>query len=29
MSADRIEADYLIETAHNPAKAVEVMAGEQ
>jgi ribulose-bisphosphate carboxylase large chain len=29
MSADRIEADYLIETADNPAKAVEVMAGEQ
>ena len=29
MSVERIEADYLIETAHNPAKAVEVMAGEQ
>ena len=29
MSVERIEADYLIETDHNPAKAVEVMAGEQ
>lgn len=29
MSAERIEADYLIETAHDPKKAVEVMAGEQ
>src|ERR1700722_2507317 len=29
MSLERIEADYLIETAHNPAKAAEVMAGEQ
>jgi ribulose-bisphosphate carboxylase large chain len=29
VSVERIEADYLIETAHNPAKAVEVMAGEQ
>jgi ribulose-bisphosphate carboxylase large chain len=26
---ERIEADYLIETAEDPAKAVEVMAGEQ
>jgi ribulose-bisphosphate carboxylase large chain len=26
---ERIEADYLIETAADPAKAVEVMAGEQ
>ena len=25
----RIEADYLIETAHDPRKAAEVMAGEQ
>ena len=29
MSVDRIEADYLIETAHDPRKAVETMAGEQ
>ena len=29
MSLERIEADYLIETAHNPTKAAEVMAGEQ
>jgi ribulose-bisphosphate carboxylase large chain len=29
VSIERIEADYLIETAHNPAKAVEAMAGEQ
>ena len=29
MSVERIEADYLIETAHDPAKAVEAMAGEQ
>ena len=29
MSVERIEADYLIETAHNPAKAAEIMAGEQ
>ena len=29
MSVERIEADYLIETAYDPAKAVEVMAGEQ
>jgi ribulose-bisphosphate carboxylase large chain len=26
---DRIEADYLIETADDPARAAEVMAGEQ
>ena len=26
---DRIEADYLIETAEDPARAAEVMAGEQ
>lgn len=26
---DRIEADYLVETAEDPARAVEVMAGEQ
>ncbi|GAG52316.1 unnamed protein product, partial [marine sediment metagenome] len=25
----RIEADYLIETAHAPMKAAEIMAGEQ
>lgn len=29
MSVQRIEADYLIETAYDPAKAVEAMAGEQ
>ena len=27
--SDRIEADYLIETAEDPSRAVEVMAGEQ
>ena len=26
---DRIEADYLIETAEDPVRAAEVMAGEQ
>lgn len=26
---DRIEADYLVETAEDPARAAEVMAGEQ
>lgn len=29
ISPARIEADYLIETAHDPRRAVEVMAGEQ
>jgi ribulose-bisphosphate carboxylase large chain len=29
MSVERIEADYLIETTHDPRKAAEVMAGEQ
>jgi ribulose-bisphosphate carboxylase large chain len=29
MSTDRIIATYLIETAHPPARAAEVMAGEQ
>jgi ribulose-bisphosphate carboxylase large chain len=29
MSTDRIEADYLIETAFDPMAAAEVMAGEQ
>ena len=29
MSTERIEADYLVETAYDPRKAVEVMAGEQ
>jgi ribulose-bisphosphate carboxylase large chain len=29
MSVERIEADYLIETAHDPRIAAEVMAGEQ
>ncbi|MEM9204903.1 MAG: ribulose-bisphosphate carboxylase large subunit family protein [Pseudomonadota bacterium] len=29
VSPERIEADYLIETAFDPAGAVEVMAGEQ
>ena len=29
MSVDRIEADYLVETAYDPRRAVEVMAGEQ
>ncbi|MBV8239797.1 MAG: ribulose-bisphosphate carboxylase large subunit family protein, partial [Hyphomicrobiales bacterium] len=29
MSAERIEADYLIETAYDPRKAAEAMAGEQ
>ena len=29
MSPDRIEADYWLETAYDPAAAVEVMAGEQ
>jgi ribulose-bisphosphate carboxylase large chain len=29
MSVARIEADYLIETAHDPRKAAEAMAGEQ
>lgn len=29
MSAERIEADYLIETAYDVRKAVEAMAGEQ
>jgi ribulose-bisphosphate carboxylase large chain len=27
--SERIEADYLVETAHDPRAAVEVMAGEQ
>lgn len=27
--SDRIEADYLVETAYDPRKAAEVMAGEQ
>src|ERR1700677_2560652 len=26
---ERIEADYLVETAYDPCKAVEAMAGEQ
>jgi ribulose-bisphosphate carboxylase large chain len=29
LDPDRIEADYLIETAEDPARAAEVMAGEQ
>ena len=29
MNVERIEADYFIETAHDPRKAVEAMAGEQ
>lgn len=29
MTVDRIEADYLIETAYDPIAAVEMMAGEQ
>ncbi len=29
MSVERIEADYLIETAYDVRKAVEAMAGEQ
>jgi 3-oxoisoapionate-4-phosphate transcarboxylase/hydrolase len=29
VSVERIEADYLIETAYGVRKAVEVMAGEQ
>ena len=29
MSPHRIEADYLVETAYDPRRAVEVMAGEQ
>ncbi|MGZ9719037.1 ribulose-bisphosphate carboxylase large subunit family protein [Rhizobium miluonense] len=29
MALQRIEADYIIETANNPHKAAEVMAGEQ
>jgi len=29
VSVDRIEADYLVETAYDPRRAVEVMAGEQ
>jgi ribulose-bisphosphate carboxylase large chain len=29
MSVERIEADYFIETAYDPRKAVEAMAGEQ
>ena len=29
MSVERIEADYLIETAYDPRKAAEAMAGEQ
>ena len=29
MSVERIEADYLIETAYDPREALEVMAGEQ
>ncbi len=29
MRPDRIEADYLVETAEEPSRAVEAMAGEQ
>ena len=29
MNPDRIEADYWLETAYDPAAAVETMAGEQ
>jgi ribulose-bisphosphate carboxylase large chain len=29
VSVERIEADYLVETAHDPRKAAEAMAGEQ
>ena len=29
MRDERIEADYLVETAYDPWKAVEAMAGEQ
>ena len=29
MSVERIEADYLVETAYDIRKAVEIMAGEQ
>ena len=29
MSEERVEADYLIETAFAPQAAAEVMAGEQ
>jgi ribulose-bisphosphate carboxylase large chain len=29
MSLDRIEADYLVETAYDPRASIEVMAGEQ
>ena len=29
MTADRIEADYLLETAYRSARAAEIMAGEQ
>jgi len=29
MTAQRIEADYLIETSYDPAQAAEIMAGEQ
>lgn len=29
MSVERIEADYLVETAYDVRKAVEIMAGEQ
>src|SRR6186713_3350582 len=28
-SPDRIEADYLLETAHDPRRVAEAMAGEQ
>ena len=29
MTAERLEADYIIETAFDPREAVEIMAGEQ
>lgn len=29
MNPERIEADYLVETAYDPRRAIEVMAGEQ
>lgn len=29
MPADRIEADYLLETPVDPARAAAIMAGEQ
>ncbi len=29
MRVERIEADYLIETAYDPGRAVVAMAGEQ